>query len=201
MGHTLPAPQSPIQGPQGSVSPPPARSIPSSPLRLSYNSRTMPAGATLPRERVSSTPCPSAILERRDVKPDEDVDQYGFPEARLSVSEAPDSSVFHHHSLYRQKSRKYSDSQHSPVNPKNQKTPPPSPHRVNEVRMVDIHPGQNAQMVAERTSSLRRSFRKESNGTLEMAARPRGNMASPVYADLHGERPFQGLVPSADPQR
>lgn len=198
MGHTLPTPQSPIQGP---LSPPLARSVPTSPSRFSYNSRTMPAGATLPRERVSSTPSSSAILERRDVKPDEDVDPYAFPEARLSMSDAPDGAVFPHHSLYRQKSRKYSENQHSPLSPKNQKTPPPSPHRVNEVRMIDIHPGPNAHMMVERTSSLRRSFRKESNGTLELAARPRGNLASPVYADLHGERPFQGLGTSANPQR
>lgn len=198
---TLPAPQGASPDPQGSLSPPLTRSVPSSPLRFSYNSRTMPAGATLPRERVSSTPCSSAILERRDVKPDEDVDPYGFPEARLSLSEAPDGSVFNQHSLYRQKSRKYSDSQHSPLSPKNQKTPPPSPQRVNEVRMIDVHPGQNTHMMVERTSSLRRSFRKESNGTLEMAARTRGNIPSAMYADLHGERPFQGLGSSADPQR
>ncbi|XP_060761580.1 sickle tail protein homolog isoform X2 [Neoarius graeffei] len=198
MCRTLPAPQSPIQGPQGSLSPPLNRSIPSSPVRFSYNSRTLPAGATLPRERLSSTPCSSAILERRDVKPDEDVDPYGFPEARPSVSDVPDGAMFHHHSLYRQKSRKYSE--HSPLSPKNQKTPPPSPHRGNEVRMIDIHPGQNAHMMVERTSSLRRSFKKESNGTLEAAARARGNVASAVYADLHEERVFQGLVPSADPQ-
>lgn len=199
MCRTLPAPQSPIQGPQGSLSPPLNRSIPSSPVRFSYSSRTLPAGATLPRERLSSTPCSSAILERRDVKPDEDVDPYGFPEARPSVSDVPDGAMFHHHSLYRQKSRKYSE--HSPLSPKNQKTPPPSPHRGNEVRMIDIHPGQNAHMMVERTSSLRRSFKKESNGTLEAAARARGNVASAVYADLHEERVFQGLVPSADPQR
>ncbi|KAF5908973.1 sickle tail protein isoform X1, partial [Clarias magur] len=200
MGPTVPTSQSPIQGPQGPLSPPLARSVPSSPSRFSYNSRTMPAGATLPRERMSSTPSSSAILERRDVKPDEDVDPYGFPETRLSMSEAPDGTVFHHHSLYRQKSRKYSENLNSPLSPKAQKTPPASPHRVNEVRMIDIHPGQNAHVMVERTGSLRRSFRKESNGTLEAAARARGSMTSPVYADLHGERPFQGLVPRADPQ-
>ncbi|XP_058274697.1 sickle tail protein homolog isoform X2 [Hemibagrus wyckioides] len=197
MGHTLPTPQSPIQGPQGSLSPPLARSVPSSPSRFTYNSRTMPGGATLPRERVSSTPCSSAILERRDVKPDEDVDPYGFPEARLNMTDSPDGAIFHHHSLYRQKSRKYSDSM---LNPKSQKTPPPSPHRVNEVRMIDIHPGQSAHMMVERTSSLRRSFRKDNNGTLEVAARPRASVTSPVYTDLHGGGPFQGLVPSANPQ-
>lgn len=135
------------------------------------------------------------------MKPDEDVDPYGFPEARLSVSDSPDGTVFHHHSLYRQKSRKYSDNQHSPLSPKSQKTPPPSPHRVSEVRMMDVHPGQNTHVMVERTSSLRRSFRKDSNGTLEAAARARGNTASPAYTELHAERPFQGLAPTADPQR
>ncbi|KAI5616934.1 sickle tail protein-like isoform X1 [Silurus asotus] len=200
MSHPLPSPQSHIQGFQGSLSPPLTRSIPTSQLKFTYNSRTLPAGAMLPRERASSTPSSSAILERRDVKPDEVVDPYGFPEARLSMSDAPDGSIFHQHSLYRQKSRKYSENQHSPLSPKSQKTPPPSPHRVNEVRMIDIHPGQNPHMMVERTGSLRRSFRKESNGTLEVAARPRGSMASPVYSDLHGERAFQGLGPSANPQ-
>ncbi|XP_046732268.1 sickle tail protein homolog isoform X2 [Silurus meridionalis] len=195
-----PSPQSHIQGFQGSLSPPLTRSIPTSPIKFTYNSRTLPAGAMLPRERASSTPSSSAILERRDVKPDEVVDPYGFPEGRLSMSDAPDGSIFHQHSLYRQKSRKYSENQHSPLSPKSQKTPPPSPHRVNEVRMIDIHPGQNPHMMVERTGSLRRSFRKESNGTLEVAARPRGTMASPVYSDLHGERAFQGLGPSANPQ-
>ncbi|XP_037386964.1 sickle tail protein homolog isoform X1 [Pygocentrus nattereri] len=217
--HTLPAPHSPIRTVQGSMSPPAARSMPSSPSRLPYGSRSM-GSATLPRERLSSapparsiTPCSSAILERRDVKPDEDLgsNPYSPAEARLSSSQdVPDGAVFlqhrysevpdaPHHSLYRQKSRKYSENQLG------SKTPPPSPHRVGEVRMIDIHPGQNAHMLAqavERASPVRRSFRKDSNGTMEAVGRVRGNMGSPVFADLppgHGDRPFQGLI-TADPQ-
>ncbi|XP_049334448.1 sickle tail protein homolog isoform X7 [Astyanax mexicanus] len=221
--HTLPPQHSPIRTVQGSMSPPAARSMPSSPSRLAYTSRTA-GSATLPRERMSSapparstTPCSSVILERRDVKPDEDVGPYSPSEARLSLASSqdiPDGAVFFphrysevpdnpQHSLYRQKSRKYSENQHTV--PLGAKTPPPSPHRVNEVRMIDIHPGQNTHMMAQgqdRSSPMRRSFRKDSNGGMEVVARVRGNMASPVFADLppgHGDRSFQGSV-TADPQ-
>ncbi|XP_072524915.1 sickle tail protein homolog isoform X1 [Salminus brasiliensis] len=221
--HTLPAPHSPIRTVQGSMSPPAARSMPSSPSRLAYSSRTV-GSATLPRERMSSapparstTPCSSVILERRDVKPDEDVGPFSPSEARMSLAssqDVPDGAVFFphrysevpdapQHSLYRQKSRKYSENQHSvPLGPK---TPPPSPHRVSEVRMIDIHPGQNTHMLAqaqEKSSPVRRSFRKDSNGAMEAVARVRGTLASPVFTDLppgHGDRPFQGPI-TADPQ-
>lgn len=201
----------------------------------------MPGGATLPRERLPSvppsrsvTPSPSAILERRDVKPDEDLsnksvpvfaDPYAQVEARLSIASSqsshtgdiPDGAAYtqhrssvkstaaypegqDQHTLYRQKSRKYSESQLG------SKTPPASPHRVNEVRMIDMHPGQNSHVQAqgvamERASTVRRSLRKDSNGNMEVT-RVRGNMASPVFADFpagHGERPFQGVSPG-DPQ-
>uniref|UniRef100_A0A3Q1CXY4 Si:ch211-207d6.2 n=1 Tax=Amphiprion ocellaris TaxID=80972 RepID=A0A3Q1CXY4_AMPOC len=73
---------------QGSMSPPMVRSMPSSPSRMAFGGGGIrggsgvkgPDSATLPRERLvgagrSSTLCTSssAILERRDVKPDEDV--------------------------------------------------------------------------------------------------------------------------------
>ncbi|KAI7809617.1 putative sickle tail protein-like protein [Triplophysa rosa] len=240
--HTLSGPHSPLHSVQGSMSPPTPRSVPSSPSRISYShSASMPGGATLPRERLSSvppsrsnTPCPSAILERRDVKPDEDLsnksvpvfaDPYAQVEARLSLASSqgshtgdiPDgaANIQHRssvkspgaypdsqdqHTLYRQKSRKYSESQLG------SKTPPASPHRVNEVRMIDMHPGQNSHMQSqgvamERASTVRRSLRKDSNGNMEVT-RVRGNMTSPVFADLppgHGERPFQG-VSAGDPQ-
>ncbi|XP_059357785.1 sickle tail protein homolog isoform X4 [Carassius carassius] len=244
--HTLP--HSPIHSVQGSLSPPTPRSMPSSPSRIPFShSVAMPGGATLPRDRVSNappnrsiTPCSSAILERRDVKPDEDLssksvplysEAYASPEARLSVSssqgshsgDVPDGAAYIQHrssvksvgaytdgqdlqhSLYRQKSRKYSESQLASMG---SKTPPASPHRVNEVRMIDMLPGQNSYMpsqgvAAERASPVRRSFRKDSNGAMEVATRVRGNVASPVFADLqpsHGEKPFQGHVAAGDPQ-
>ncbi|XP_016422549.1 sickle tail protein homolog isoform X3 [Sinocyclocheilus rhinocerous] len=244
--HTLP--HGPIHSVQGSMSPPTPRSMPSSPSRIPFgHSVAMPGGATLPRDRMSNappirsiTPCSSAILERRDVKPDEDLssksaplysEAYGSPEARLSVSssqgshtgDVPDGAAYIQqrssvksvgayadgqdlqHSLYRQKSRKYSESQLASMG---SKTPPASPHRVNEVRMSDMLPGQNSHMpsqgvAAERASPVRRSFRKDSNGAVEVATRVKGNVASPVFADLqpsHGERPFQGHVAAGDPQ-
>ncbi|XP_056598480.1 sickle tail protein homolog isoform X2 [Triplophysa dalaica] len=236
--HTLSGPQSPLHSVQGSMSPPTPRSVPSSPSRISYSHST---SATLPRERLSSvppsrsnTPCPSAILERRDVKPDEDLSNKSVPvfaepyaqlEARLSLASSqgshtgdiPDGAAnFQHrssvkstsaypdgqdqHTLYRQKSRKYSESQLG------SKTPPASPHRVNEVRMIDTHPGQNSHMqtqgvAMERASTVRRSLRKDGNGNMEVT-RVRGNMTSPVFADFppaHAERPFQ-VVSAGDPQ-
>ncbi|XP_051553349.1 sickle tail protein homolog isoform X2 [Myxocyprinus asiaticus] len=246
--HTLPGPHSPIHTIQGSMSPPTPRSVPSSPSRMPYShSVSMLGGATLPRDHLSSvppcrsiTPCPSAILERRDVKPDDDLsnksvplyeDNYAPSEARLSVAssqgshtgDVPDGVAYiqhrssikstgaytegqdQQHTLYRQKSRKYSESQLTAMG---SKTLPASPHRVNEVRMIDMHPGQNSHMssqgvAVERGSPVKRSFRKDSNGTMEVVTRVRGNMASPVFADLppgHGERPFHGHVSAGDPQ-
>uniref|UniRef100_A0A8C1HS21 KIAA1217 n=1 Tax=Cyprinus carpio carpio TaxID=630221 RepID=A0A8C1HS21_CYPCA len=83
--HTLP--HSPIHSVQGSLSPPTPRSMPSSPSRIPFgHSVAMPGGATLPRDRMSSAPpsrsittCSSAILERRDVKPDEDLSSKSVP--------------------------------------------------------------------------------------------------------------------------
>ncbi|XP_061654627.1 sickle tail protein homolog isoform X2 [Phyllopteryx taeniolatus] len=77
-----------FQSLQGSMSPPMVRSMPSSPSRMAYGGRSaqglagaMEAGAAaLPRDRLSGAgpssglcTSSSAILERRDVKPDEDV--------------------------------------------------------------------------------------------------------------------------------
>ncbi|XP_077085418.1 sickle tail protein homolog isoform X4 [Siphateles boraxobius] len=242
--HTLP--HSPIHSVQGSMSPPIPRSMPSSPSRMpSVQTVAKSGGTTLPRDRLSSvpssrsiTPCSSAILERRDVKPDEDLSSksvpmysevYGSPEARHSVASSqgshtgdiPDGAAYiqhrssiksvsayadgqdRQHSLYRQKSRKYSESQLASMG---SKTPPASPHRVSEVRMIDMLPGQNSHMpsqgvAAERVSPVRRSFRKDSNGAMDVATRVR--VASPVFAGLppgHGERTFQGHVAAGDPQ-
>ncbi|XP_041927086.1 sickle tail protein isoform X5 [Alosa sapidissima] len=222
------APSSPISSLhalQGSMSPPTARSMPSSPSRIPFGPRPslpLAGSATLPRERLASapqptsrsvTPCPSAILERRDVKPDEDLgsgsksmalyEPYGHPEGRLSVSssQGPGDAVDgalqqqpppQQHSLYRQKSRKYAE---NPMASLGGKAQPPSPHRVNEVRMIDMPP---QGVPVERGSSMRRSFRKDSNGTMEVVASVHGSMVSPVFVDLppgHGTRPFQTGVP------
>ncbi|KAM7369840.1 hypothetical protein PAMP_011130 [Pampus punctatissimus] len=178
---------------QGALHPSP-HSMPPSPSRIPFGPRqgSIPASATIPRDRLSNanpparsiSPCPSAILERRDVKPDEDMggkshtlargneglyaDPYLLQEGRINMATAhgphpnpgldgPEHGMggFHrasirstssfsgpsptdsmdHPSLYRQKSR------NSQLPTLGSKTPPPSPHRMAEVRMIDIHGG------------------------------------------------------------
>ncbi|XP_010216267.1 PREDICTED: sickle tail protein homolog [Tinamus guttatus] len=170
---------------------------------MAYTGRDGPGGS----RPGSISPSPSAILERRDVKPDEDMsgknltlirneglygDPYLFHEGRMSVAvphtghplDVPDHVVAYHRgamrssstycnptmppemleqSLYRQKSRKYPES-HLPT--LGSKTPPASPHRVADVRMVDVHPHHNAHvpphaMQPDRSSPGRQSFKKE----------------------------------------
>ncbi|XP_063159585.1 sickle tail protein homolog isoform X3 [Candoia aspera] len=192
------------------TSPPPTpvpHSMPPSPSRIPYSSVrpvSGPGNATIPRDRLSNmtaprciSPSPSAILERRDVKPDEDMgnktlalfrneglyaDPYLFQEGRMSIAsshtghplDVPDHIIAYHRStmrssgtyctppmqtelveqsLYRQKSRKYPDS-HLPT--LSSRTPPASPHRVADIRMVDIHTHHNTQ-VSPHTTHLDRS--------------------------------------------
>ncbi|XP_028283849.1 sickle tail protein homolog isoform X2 [Parambassis ranga] len=266
---------------QGSMSPPMVRSMPSSPSRMAYSGggarvgsmAVDPSSATLPRDRLSaagrsSTLCTSssAILERRDVKPDEDIGSSKsmalvvrgeggpfYPDSycsslqdggggRLSTSSsqcsAPpsltadmvDSGVLgipgglqqyrasvkplmgygesmepQTRSLHRQKSRKYGDSQP----PVGTKTPPPSPHRVSEVRMSDGQIIGGLGLVSpERMSPIRRSLRRDSNGApVEVINRSRGggssSSTSSVFVDSplgQPERLFQGYVPTTSDQ-
>nr|XP_046177075.1 sickle tail protein isoform X6 [Oncorhynchus gorbuscha] len=235
------------------MSPPTVRSMPSSPSRIPYGHRSgggVPGSATLPRASMSSgpptrsvTPSPSAILERRDVKPDEDlsstsmalvradglyvnvIDPYAVQEGRLSIAssqggghmgdmvdtgggslhralvKSPASYTENpeqQHSLYRQKSRRYGESQGLP--PLGTKTPPPSPHRLND---------NHGPVASERGSPIRRSLRKESNGnTVEVVNRTRCSVSSvsssPVFVELpsghYGDRLFQGHFTPNDPQ-
>ncbi|XP_020322314.2 sickle tail protein homolog isoform X2 [Oncorhynchus kisutch] len=251
--HTLQSTCSPVHSIQGSMSPPTVRSMPSSPARIPYGHRSgggVPGSATLPRASMSSgppsrsvTPSPSAILERRDVKPDEDlsstsmalvradglyvnvIDPYAVQEGRLSIAssqggghmgdmvdigggslhralvKSPASYTENpeqQHSLYRQKSRRYGESQGLP--PLGTKTPPPSPHRLND---------NHGPVASERGSPIRRSLRKESNGnTVEVVNRTRGSVSSvsssPVFVELpsghYGDRLFQGHFTPNDPQ-
>ncbi|XP_072307031.1 sickle tail protein isoform X9 [Eucyclogobius newberryi] len=176
-----PPPHHPMQG----AVPPNPHSMPPSPSRIPFGPRqsSLPSSATMPRDRLSNasapvrsiSPCPSAILERRDVKPDEDMpnkshslsrgnegiyaDPYmlanahgphpspgldvpehgmgGFHRASIrstgSYSSSTPTDTMDHPSLYRQKSR------NSQLPTLGSKTPPPSPHRMAEVRMIDIH--------------------------------------------------------------
>ncbi|XP_035853946.1 sickle tail protein homolog isoform X14 [Sander lucioperca] len=268
-------PRQPPMGPpshhpmQGAL-PPTPHSMPPSPSRIPFGPRqgSIPGNATIPRDRLSNanpparsiSPCPSAILERRDVKPDEDMggkshslsrgneglyaDPYLLQDGRISMATAhgphpspgldgPDHGMggFHrasirstssysgpsptdtmdHPSLYRQKSR------NSQLPTLGSKTPPPSPHRMAEVRIIDIQCGPPHGVpphgvpphggpphggpphgvpphgvLMERSSPVRQSFRKE-----DMAGnKPRSNMGSPVVSDLQGH--LQGPIPAAN---
>ncbi|XP_069067474.1 sickle tail protein homolog isoform X4 [Pleurodeles waltl] len=201
-------------------SPPPlqiSHSMPPSPSRIPYGGARPLSGqgnTAIPKERLANmpasrsiSPSPSAILERRDVKPDEDLsnknvqllrnegmyaDPYMFHEGRMSVASShtghpldiPDHIFAYHRgamrssstyssstvqsemmeqSMYRQKSRKYTDS-HLPS--LGSKTPPSSPHRMTDLRMTDIHthnphmPPHSIQ--TDRSSPIRQSFKKDS---------------------------------------
>ncbi|XP_027703667.1 sickle tail protein homolog [Vombatus ursinus] len=215
--------------PNSPPSTPIPHSMPPSPSRIPYGgARTMvvPGNATIPRDRLSSmpvsrsiSPSPSAILERRDVKPDEDLssksialfrneglyaDPFLFHEGRMSIAsshgghplDVPDHVIAYHRtairsasaycnpslqaemhleqSLYRQKPRKYPDS-HLPT--LGSKTPPASPHRVSDIRMIDMLPHHNAHipphaMQPDRASPSRQSFKKEL-GTTVYIEKPR----------------------------
>ncbi|XP_051969446.1 sickle tail protein-like isoform X2 [Xyrauchen texanus] len=240
-GHPL---RQPPMGPppphmQGSMSPTTQHNMPPSPSRIPFGPRSGGSGvggATMPRERAghplptparAASPCPSAILERRDVKPDEDVaaksmslpsrveGHYADPYMLQHHAPPPDTidHPYHratvrsysipgvpmepadHHSLFRQKSRKYTDSQ---VPMLGSKTPPASPHRMGEMRVMDVHTGQpQSSMTLERSSPVRQSFRKEAPITLDTMVKARGGMVSPATPDFQAHNP---LVPSADPQ-
>ncbi|XP_030884511.1 sickle tail protein homolog isoform X4 [Leptonychotes weddellii] len=215
--------------PHSPPSTPVPHSMPPSPSRIPYGgARPMivPGNATIPRDRLSSlpvsrsiSPSPSAILERRDVKPDEDMsgkniamyrnegfytDPYLYHEGRMSIAsshgghplDVPDHIIAYHRtairsasaycnpslqaemhmeqSLYRQKSRKYPES-HLPT--LGSKTPPASPHRVSDLRMVDMHAHHNAHgpphtLQPDRASPSRQTFKKEP-GTLVYIEKPR----------------------------
>ncbi|XP_034718363.1 sickle tail protein homolog isoform X12 [Etheostoma cragini] len=255
----------PSHHPMQGALPPTPQSMPPSPSRIPFGPRqgSIPGNATIPRDRLTNTnpparsisPCPSAILERRDVKPDEDIggkshslsrgneglyaDPYLLQDGRISMAtthgphpspglDGPDHGMggFHrasirstssysgpsptdtmdHPSLYRQKSR------NSQLPTLGSKTPPPSPHRMAEVRIIDIQCGSPHGVpphggpphggpphgvpphgvLMERSSPVRQSFRKE-----DMAGnKPRSNMGSPTVSDLQGH--LQGPIPAAN---
>ncbi|XP_048668657.1 sickle tail protein homolog isoform X19 [Marmota marmota marmota] len=226
--------------PSSPPSTPVPHSMPPSPSRIPYGGTrpmVVPGNATIPRDRLSSlpvsrsiSPSPSAILERRDVKPDEDMsskniamyrnegfyaDPYLYHEGRMSIAsshgghplDVPDHIIAYHRtairsasaycnpsmqaemhmeqSLYRQKSRKYPDS-HLPT--LGSKTPPASPHRVSDLRMIDMHAHHNAHgpphtMQPDRASPSRQSFKKEP-GTLVYFEKPRNTPGLSSIVDL-----------------
>ncbi|XP_032036791.1 sickle tail protein homolog isoform X3 [Aythya fuligula] len=226
--------------PSSPPSTPVPHSMPPSPSRIPYGGgRPMgvPGNATIPRDRLSSVPAsrsispsPSAILERRDVKPDEDMsnknlalirneglygDPYLFHEGRMSVAaphtghplDVPDHIVAYHRSamrssstycnpsmppemleqsLYRQKPRKYPES-HLPT--LSSKTPPASPHRVADMRMIDIHPHHSAHVPPhaiqpDRSSPSRQSFKKEPGPPVFVDTKVRSALGLPGMAEV-----------------
>ncbi|KAG8443268.1 hypothetical protein GDO86_011899 [Hymenochirus boettgeri] len=228
--------------PHGPVSPPPApvpHSMPSSPSRIPYGGArptAMQGNPTMQRERIPSlpasrsiSPSPSAILERRDVKPDEDMgnkniqllrndnmypEPYLYHEGRMSMASShgghpldlPDHVIAYHRSamrsastysnssmqmemmeqsLYRQKSRKHAES-HLPT--LGSKTPPVSPHRVADIRMMEMH-AHNAHlpphaMPTDRSSPLRQSFKKEQGPGMFVEAKVRNTGGVMGVADI-----------------
>ncbi|XP_077159901.1 sickle tail protein homolog isoform X4 [Paroedura picta] len=215
-------------------------SMPPSPSRIPYGTVrpvSGPGNATIPRDRLSNmsasrpiSPSPSAILERRDVKPDEDLgsknltlfrneglyaDPYLYHEGRMSIAashtghplDVPDHVIAYHRStmrssstycnppmqpeimeqsLYRQKSRKYPDS-HLPT--LGSKTPPASPHRVTDMRMVDIHAHHNTQVSPhtlhlDRSSPSRQSLKKDPGTPVFVEGKPRNAMGLPGMAEV-----------------
>ncbi|XP_063269994.1 sickle tail protein homolog isoform X10 [Prinia subflava] len=225
--------------PSSPPSTPVPHSMPPSPSRIPYGAGRpvgLPGNATIPRDRLSGVPAsrsispsPSAILERRDVKPDEDMsnknltlmrneslygDPYLFHEGRMSVAaphsghplDVPDHIVAYHRSavrsssaycnpamqpemleqsLYRQKSRKYPES-HLPT--LGSKTPPASPHRVADMRMIDIHPHHGPHIPAhtlqpDRSSPSRQSFKKEPGPPVFVDAKARSAVGLPGMAE------------------
>lgn len=225
--------------PSSPPSTPAPHSMPPSPSRIPYGGGRpvgVPGNATIPRDRLSGVPAsrsispsPSAILERRDVKPDEDMsnknltlmrneslygDPYLFHEGRMSVAaphsghplDVPDHIVAYHRSairssstycnpsmqpemleqsLYRQKSRKYPES-HLPT--LGSKTPPASPHRVADMRMIDIHPHHGSHIPAhtiqpDRSSPSRQSFKKEPGLPVFVDAKARSAVGLPGMAE------------------
>ncbi|XP_059953696.1 sickle tail protein homolog isoform X5 [Mesoplodon densirostris] len=226
--------------PNSPPSTPVPHSMPPSPSRIPYGGTrpmVIPGNATIPRDRLSSlpvsrsiSPSPSAILERRDVKPDEDMsakslamyrnegfyaDPYLYHEGRMSIAsshgghplDVPDHGIGYHRaavrsasaycspslqaemhmeqSLYRQKSRKYPESLLPTLG---SKTPPASPHRVSDLRMVEMHGLHNAHgpshtMQSDRVSPSRQAFKKEP-GTLVYIEKPRTTPGLAGIVDL-----------------
>ncbi|XP_043989327.1 sickle tail protein [Gambusia affinis] len=233
---------------QGSMSPPMVRSMPSSPSRLAHGGGgflgkqgMVDPGSTIiphecqpgrgrPRTVFSSS---SAILERRDVKPEGDmrkstalvlrgdgashypeyyrsasvevgrghhsISSYcssppiltggkmeagvlgipgGLQQYRASIKPLVhgESIQNHSNSLHRQKNRKYGDSQ---IHPLGIKSPPPSPHKGNEVRMFNGQvTGGASQVSPQRMSPIHRSLERNSSGLTVDVINKRGSSSS-----------------------
>ncbi|XP_047010065.1 sickle tail protein homolog isoform X11 [Ictalurus punctatus] len=191
--------------------PPTPHSITALPSRIPFGPRSSGGGATMPRERAghplatptrSASPCPSAILERRDVKPDEDVSAKGIVRGGEGIYSDP--FLLHHHAppsetldqgYHRSSIRSYGISgmtmepteHNSLFRQKSWKTPPPSPHRMGDMRIIDIQTSQSqSNLGLERSSPVRQSLRKEGPIAVDKG---RNAVGSPVTSDLQGHGP------------
>lgn len=193
--------------------PPTPHLITALPSRIPFGPRTSAGGATMPRERAgqplttptcSASPCPSAILERRDVKPDEDVSVKGMGMGRGGEGIYSDPFLLHHHAspsetldqgYHRASIRSYAVSgmnmepteHHSLFRQKSWKTPPPSPHRMAEMRGTDVQASQSQGALGlERSSPVRQSFKKEGPVAVDKGRNAMGSLAN---SDLQGHSP------------
>ncbi|XP_053349718.1 sickle tail protein isoform X2 [Clarias gariepinus] len=194
---------------------PTSHSITSLPSRIPFGPRSSGGGTTMPRERAghslatptrSASPSPSAILERRDVKPDEDLSAKAMGRGGEGIYGDP--FLLHHNSpttetldqgYHRASIRPYGmtmepTEHHSLFRQKSWKTPPSSPHRMGEIRMTDIQASQSqSPLTIERSSPVRQSFRKEGPIAVEKA---KNAMGSHVTTDLQGHGlPVQPVEP------
>lgn len=164
------------------------------------------AGHSLATPTRSASPSPSAILERRDVKPDEDLSAKAMGRGGEGIYGDP--FLLHHNSpttetldqgYHRASIRPYGmtvepTEHHSLFRQKSWKTPPSSPHRMGEIRMTDIQASQSqSPLTIERSSPVRQSFRKEGPIAVEKA---KNAMGSHVTTDLQGHGlPVQPVEP------
>uniref|UniRef100_A0A3B5MD60 Actin interacting protein 3-like C-terminal domain-containing protein n=1 Tax=Xiphophorus couchianus TaxID=32473 RepID=A0A3B5MD60_9TELE len=185
---------------QGSMSPPMVRSMPSSPSRLAYGGGDFlgkkgmadPGSTTIPHEcqpgRVRSRTVfssSSAILERRDVKPGEKLVVFLFQDylevgrGHHSVSSycsSPPMLTGGKVEVGVQKNRKYGDGQ---IHPLGIKSPPPSPHKGNEVRMFNGQViGGTSQVSPQSMSPIHRSLERNSSGLTVDVINRRGSSSS-----------------------
>uniref|UniRef100_A0A8C8BBE5 SRC kinase signaling inhibitor 1 n=1 Tax=Otus sunia TaxID=257818 RepID=A0A8C8BBE5_9STRI len=199
-----------------SGSPPPVlQSSSPSRSRMSYSGGRPPSYAGSPvhhSERLSNlppaqgvSPSPSAILERRDVKPDEDLagknvvlvkneglyaDPYGMVhEGRLSITSTqslPNAPI-------------YSDTYGPGLG---FRMPPSSPQKMADGRLVDVQPGQSPHSPysgpPSRSSPVRQSFRKDSCSSVFMESpvnKPRNPSSSgpPELFPGPSDRPLSGF--------
>uniref|UniRef100_A0A670ZEY8 SRC kinase signaling inhibitor 1 n=1 Tax=Pseudonaja textilis TaxID=8673 RepID=A0A670ZEY8_PSETE len=222
-----------------SGSPPPVlQSSSPSRSRMSYSGGRPPSYAGSPvhhAERLSNlppaqgvSPSPSAILERRDVKPDEDLvgknmvlvkneglyaDPYSMVhEGRLSITSTHTYSAAAlqselEDSLYKPNAQIYSDTYGPGMG---FRLPPSSPQKIADGRLVDVQQSQSPHSPysgpPSRSSPVRQTFRKDSCSSVFMESpvnKPR-NLSSSGAPELFpgpGERPHSGFsspVPAKD---